>query len=162
MSVHFKSEKMDWETPQDFFDEMNAEFNFDLDVCATDDNAKCDYWLTEREDGLKEKWHEYLRPPVICWMNPPYAREIGKWMKKAYEESQRGCTVVCLVPSRTDTAWWHDYAMKADEIRYIRGRLKFKGAKHSAPFPSAVVIFGKSTKQKMDEISKEIQSLRKV
>ena len=79
--------------------------------------------------------------PITFWMNPPYGREIGKWMKKAYEESQQGCTVVCLVPSRTDTAWWHDYAMKADEIRYIRGRLKFQGAENSAPFPSAVVIF---------------------
>jgi len=144
MDVHYSSEKMDWETPQDFFDELDAEFGFQLDVCATAENAKCSAYFDEQEDALSFSW---IEEPVlgqmqfVFWMNPPYGREIGKWMKKAYEESQKGCTVVCLVPSRTDTAWWHDYAMKADEIRYIRGRLKFEGAKNSAPFPSAVVIF---------------------
>ncbi len=73
-------------------------------------------------------------------MNPPYGREIKKWMEKAYLESTKGAVVVCLVPARTDTAWWHDYAMLG-KVRFIRGRLKFSGAKHSAPFPSAVVVF---------------------
>ena len=144
-SVHFMSDKMDWETPQDLFDELDAEFHFDIDVCATAENTKCRYWygpqLNPRwADGLLRDWSSD-GDELICWMNPPYGREIKKWIKKAYEESQEGCTVVCLVPSRTDTAWWHDYAMKADEIRYIRGRLKFGGAKNSAPFPSAIVIF---------------------
>jgi len=76
----------------------------------------------------------------VCWMNPPYGRTIGKWMRKAYESSLTGSTVVCLVPARTDTAWWHDYAIKG-EVRFLRGRLKFGGSANSAPFPNAVVIF---------------------
>ena len=90
--------------------------------------------------GLKQKWEG------ICWMNPPYGREISKWMKKAYEESLNGATIVCLVPSRTDTIWWHEYAMKG-EVRLIKGRLRFKGAQSSAPFPSAIVIFGPNAKR---------------
>mgnify|MGYP001819294722 CR=1 FL=1 len=146
MSVHFMSEKMDWETPQDLFDELDREFRFEVDVCATEENSKCAAFIDEASDGLDAIWHQIEvmgQIPGVFWMNPPYGREIGKWMKKAYEESQKGCTVVCLVPSRTDTKWWHDYAMKADEIRYIKGRLKFGGAKNSAPFPSAIVIFRK-------------------
>jgi len=142
MDVHYSSKKMDWGTPQDFFDKLDAEFGFQVDVCATHENAKCDNFI--QSDSLEIPWHSepfFGQMQHVFWMNPPYGREIGKWMKKAYEESQHGCTVVCLVPSRTDTAWWHDYAMKADEIRYIRGRLKFQGAENSAPFPSAVVIF---------------------
>ena len=144
MDVHYSSKKMDWGTPQDFFDELDAEFGFQVDVCATEENAKCDAFFDEKLDALSISWVDEPvlgQKQAVFWMNPPYGREIGKWMKKAYEESQRGCTVVCLVPARTDTAWWHDYAMKADEIRYIRGRLKFEGAENSAPFPSAVVIF---------------------
>jgi phage N-6-adenine-methyltransferase len=135
MSVHFSSAKHDWETPQDLFDALDAEFHFTLDVCANDCNTKCKRWFTPVTDGLKQPW------TGTCWMNPPYGREIGKWMKKAYEESVRGSTVVCLVPARTDTAWWQDYVMRTVEIRYIRGRLKFGGCKNSAPFPSALVIF---------------------
>ena len=124
-----------WSTPQDFFDKLDAEFHFDMDVCATADNAKVKNFISPEEDGLKVTW------VGTCWMNPPYGQAIGKWMRKAYQECQDwGCTVVCLVPARTDTAWWHDYAMKG-EIRFIRGRLKFGGSKNSAPFPSAVVIF---------------------
>jgi phage N-6-adenine-methyltransferase len=129
----FSSKTPEWETPQDFFDGLNEEFHFTLDVCATNFNAKCDEFLTKEDDGLSCSWHG-----SVCWMNPPYGREIKHWMHKAYH---CGATVVCLVPARTDTAWWHDYAMKADEIRYIRGRLKFGNSKNSAPFPSAVVIF---------------------
>jgi phage N-6-adenine-methyltransferase len=133
-NVHFSSETDLWATPQDTFDELNKEFGFTLDVCATDDNAKCDRYFTIEDDGLSKAWQG------ICWMNPPYGREIGKWMEKAYKSSLAGFTVVCLVPSRTDTRWWHDYAMKGD-IRFIKGRLKFGNAKHNAPFPSAIVIF---------------------
>ena len=126
-----------WATPQDFFDDYNAIYHFDVDVCATSENALCAKFYSPKDDGLSKEWHG------ICWMNPPYGREIGKWMKKAYESSLHGATVVCLVPARTDTAWWHEYAMKG-EIEFIRGRLKFGGSKNSAPFPSAVVVFQRS------------------
>lgn len=79
----------------------------------------------------------------MSFVNPPYGREIGRWIKKGFEEWRKGKTVVFLIPSRTDTAWWHDHIMKASEIRYIRGRLKFGDAKNSAPFPSAIAIFRK-------------------
>lgn len=131
----FSSERMDWATPPEVFGPLGEEFGFTLDVCATEENAKCARYFTPADDGLVQEW------TGSCWMNPPYGREIGKWMKKAYESSRAGATVVCLVPSRTDTAWWHDYAMRADEIRYIRGRVKFVGAESGAPFPSAIVIF---------------------
>lgn len=128
-----------WATPQDFFNKLNEEFHFEIDVCALPENAKCDKHYTPNIDGLKQEW------TGICWMNPPYGRAIGNWVKKAYESSQNGATVVCLLPSRTDTKWWHEYCMKG-EIRFVKGRLKFGGAKNSAPFPSAVVIFSKDAK----------------
>lgn len=134
MSVHFSSETDLWATPQEFFDKYNEKFNFTLDPCATVGNAKCPTFFTKEDNGLEQVWTGSV------WMNPPYGREIGHWMKKAYESSQQGATVVCLVPSRTDTRWWHDYAMKG-EIEFIKGRLKFGGSKNSAPFPSAVIIF---------------------
>ena len=124
-----------WETPQKLFDELNQKYNFEIDVCALPENAKCENYFTPEVDGLSQDW------TGVCWMNPPYGREIGKWMKKALESSRNGATVVCLVPARTDTAWWHDYAMKG-EIEFIRGRLKFGNSKNSAPFPSAIVVFG--------------------
>ena len=134
MSVHFSSKTDLWYTPQDFFKKYDDVYKFETDVCATDDNAKCAKYYTEEMDGLSQEWRG------VCWMNPPYGRTISKWMKKAYESSLTGATVVCLVPARTDTNWWHDYAMKGD-IEFIRGRLKFGGSKNSAPFPSAVVVF---------------------
>lgn len=125
----------DWSTPQDFFDKLNDDFNFTVDVCASHTNHKCDRYYTKEHDGLTHDWsHERV------WMNPPYGKDISKWMKKAYESSKEGALVVCLVPSRTDTRWWHDYAMKGD-ITFVRGRLKFGGATNAAPFPSAVVTF---------------------
>ncbi|NDD55916.1 adenine methyltransferase [bacterium] len=123
-----------WETPKDFFDEYNDLYKFETDVCAIKENAKCDRFFTPEQDGLKQEW------TGICWMNPPYGREIGKWVKKAYESSLTGATVVCLIPARTDTRWWHDYCMRGD-VKFIRGRLKFGSSKNPAPFPSAVVIF---------------------
>ena len=134
--VMFSSKTDEWETPQDLFDELDKEFNFVLDVCATSQNTKCVCYLNKELDGLKQNWAEF----GSCWMNPPYGREIGKWVKKAYEESQRGATVVCLLPARTDTRWFHEYCTKG-EIRFIKGRLKFGGCKNSAPFPSMIVIF---------------------
>lgn len=134
MSVHFSSKTDLWATPVDFFNKYNEKFNFELDVCATHENAKCTKYFTIEDDGLSKEWSG------ICWMNPPYGREIIKWMEKAYKSSLNGATIVCLVPARTDTKWWHEYAIKG-EVEFIRGRLKFGGSKNSAPFPSAVVIF---------------------
>lgn len=134
-SVHFSSKTDLWATPQDFFDRLDSEFGFTLDVCALPDNAKCERYFTPEEDGLKQLW------TGVCWMNPPYGREIGIWVRKAFESAQQGATVVCLVPARTDTSWWHSWVMKAAEVRFIRGRLKFGGSKNSAPFPSAIVVF---------------------
>lgn len=137
-AVHFSSATDLWSTPQDFYDRLNAEFGFELDVCASAENAKCPRYFTKEIDGLAQVW------TGICWMNPPYGREIGAWMRKAYESAMGGATVVCLVPARTDTRWWHDYAAKG-EVRFHRGRLKFGGCKNSAPFPSATIIFRPTT-----------------
>jgi site-specific DNA-methyltransferase (adenine-specific) len=132
---------VEWGTPQEFYDDLDAEFGFTLDVAANVDNAKCERYFTPEVDGLAQDWGR-----EVCWMNPPYGRAIKLWMQKAYESSRSGATVVCLVPARTDTAWWWDYAMQG-EIRFIRGRLKFTGGSktnplsHNAPFPVAVVVF---------------------
>ena len=130
----FSSKTDLWSTPQDFFDKLNAIHGFETDVCASTDNAKCIKYFTAEDDGLIQQWDG------VCWMNPPYGREIKAWMKKAYESSLTGAKVVCLVPARTDTVWWHEYAMKG-QIEFIKGRLKFGGHKDPAPFPSAVVVF---------------------
>jgi phage N-6-adenine-methyltransferase len=103
-------------------------------VCATAENAKCSRYFTIEDDGLAQEWRGR------CWMNPPYGREIGAWMAKAWSSAAAGALVVCLVPARTDTPWWHDYAIKG-EVEFLRGRLKFGGHKNPAPFPSAVVVF---------------------
>lgn len=142
-STMFSSATDDWATPQEFFDRLNHEFCFTLDACASDGNAKCDAYFTREEDALTCSW---LPTPEraetgTVWMNPPYGRGIGAWVKKAYETSTAGRTVVCLLPARTDTAWWHDYIQNKAEVRFVRGRLKFGGAKNSAPFPSVVVVF---------------------
>ena len=133
--IHFSSKTVEWATPQEVFDELDKEFDFTLDPYATDENAKCNRYFTKEEDGLKQDWGQER-----VFMNPPYGRTITRWMEKAYEASLMGATVVCLPPARTDTKWWHEYAMKG-EIHLIKGRLKFGGAKNSAPFPSAVVVF---------------------
>jgi phage N-6-adenine-methyltransferase len=135
MSVHFSSATDNWATPQDLFDKLNDVYHFELDVCASKENAKCKTFFTVEQDGLAQDWKG------SCWMNPPYGREIGKWMAKAYESSKTGAKVVCLVPARTDTVWWHDYAMNG-KITFLKGRLKFGNSKNSAPFPSALVVFG--------------------
>lgn len=129
----FESAKQDWGTPKEIFDPLNNEFHFTLDVCATKDNTKCTNFFSSSDNGLEQEWYG------ICWMNPPFGTQ-GRWVKKAYEESLKGTTVVCLLPSRTNTNWWHDYVMKG-EVRFIRGRPKFVGAKHGLPQPLSVVIF---------------------
>ena len=135
LQVHFSSETCEWSTPQWLFDALDREFGFALDPCATAENAKCSKYFTAADDGLKQSW-DYQ----VVFMNPPYGRVIGAWMRKAWESSLRGATVVCLVPARTDTEWWHSFAMRA-EVRLLRGRLKFGESKSCAPFPSAIVVF---------------------
>ena len=122
-----------WATPQDFFNKLNEEFHFTLDPCANDENHKCDKYYTEKENGLIQDWTNEI---VFC--NPPYGREIGKWVAKCAESK---CLSVMLIPARTDTRWFHQYIYNKSEIRFIKGRLKFGNSKNSAPFPSMVVIF---------------------
>jgi len=137
-NIHFKSESNEWETPQDLFEKLNEEFCFTLDPCATKENAKCEKYYTKKENGLIQDWRD-----EVVFMNPPYGREISKWIEKAhYETIQDDCLVVCLIPSRTDTKYWHEFIFPNAEIRFLKGRLKFGGHKNSAPFPSAIVIFG--------------------
>ena len=124
----------EWETPSNLFKELDDEFHFTIDVCATKANAKCRRFITKEQDALTRPWRG------VCWMNPPYDRTIGRWIEKAEDEAYfNGATVVCLIPSRTDTAWWHEYVTRR-EVRFIRGRLTFSG-RGRARFPSAVVIF---------------------
>ena len=122
-----------WETPQYLFDELNEEFKFVLDVCADPNNAKCSKYYTKADDALLQDWDG------TCWCNPPYGRQTAEWIHKAYNESQRGATVVCLVPNRTETDWWHDYALKG-EIRFIRGRVHFVGGGRPR-FGSVIIVF---------------------
>lgn len=131
----FSSKTDKWETPQNFFDNLNQKYNFTLDVCADETNHKCEKYFNINQDGLSQDWSSH-----VCWMNPPYGRTIGRWVKKAYEESFNGATVVCLLPARTDTKWFHDYCVHG-EVTFIKGRLKFGGSKNAAPFPSMLVVF---------------------
>jgi len=125
-SVHFMSTHDNWSTPLDVYNELNKEFNFDYDPCPLGGSG-----------GLNSSWGERT------FVNPPFSN-IKEWCKKSYGEWSKGKTVVMLIPSRTDTRYWHDYIMKATEIRFIKGRLKFGGAKNSAPFPSAIIVFKKT------------------
>lgn len=137
-AVGFSSKSNDWSTPQEFYNKLDAKYGFTLDPCATATNAKCTTYFTEADDGLTKDWSGHT-----VFVNPPYGANIGDWLKKGLAESQKPNTVVVmLVPSRTDTKWWHNYVMKATEVNFVRGRLKFGGSKNAAPFPSAVVVFG--------------------
>jgi site-specific DNA-methyltransferase (adenine-specific) len=135
----FTSNTNEWATPRAFFDALDAEFHFDLDPCATPQNAKCRKFFTAEQNGLDQDWGVGGR--VFC--NPPYGREIGRWVRKCWEESRKPNTlVVMLIPARTDTSYFHDYIYgKAREIRFIRGRLHFNESPQGAPFPSMVVVF---------------------
>lgn len=133
------SKSNEWETPQDFFDELDAEFHFTLDPCATKENAKCEKFYTKEDDGLLQQWSG-----ETVFMNPPYGREIGKWVKKAsFCSVVKKVLVVGLIPARTDTKYWHDYIHGRAEVRFIKGRLYFSnnGKTGRAPFPSAIVIW---------------------
>lgn len=136
------SNKMDWCTPQDFFDVLNQEFHFVLDAAATDKSAKCSKYYTPEIDGLEQSW---ILSGGAVFCNPPYGRDISKWVKKANLEWKNGATIVMLIPARTDTIYFHDYILGQAEIRFIRGRLRFTdedgNSSNPAPFPSMVIIF---------------------
>lgn len=138
IGIHFSSKTDVWATPQDFFDKLDEEFDFSLDPCALPSNAKCTNYFTPEEDGLLQDWEGNT---VFC--NPPYGREINKWVEKCYHESlKQDTTVVMLIPARTDTKYFHEFIYhKASEIRFIKGRLKFGDATNPAPFPSMVVVY---------------------
>lgn len=123
--LHFSSQRQNWKTPKAFYSELDKEFHFDFDPCPPNPQF----------DGLNIEWGK------INFVNPPYGRELPRWVEKGFIESQKGKVVVMLIPSRTDTRYWHDFVMKAQEIRFIKGRLKFDEHKNSAPFPSALIIF---------------------
>jgi phage N-6-adenine-methyltransferase len=134
--VLFSSVTDEWATPQDFFDALDKEFRFTLDVCASPDKAKCPRFYTRGDDGLRQPWDG------TCWMNPPYGRDIGRWVCKARLSAQQGATVVCLLPARTDTQWFHREVLPhAAEVRFVEGRLRFGEGSDNAPFPSIVVVF---------------------
>ena len=144
--VLFSSDRQDWATPWDLFRKIESGLGikFDLDVCAHRKNHKCRVYFNERMDGLAQPW------AGVCWMNPPYGREISKWMRKAVQETHNGNAerVVCLLPARTDTAWWHDCVeLYAEKPIFLRGRIKFEGTASGAPFPSVIVIFNGTQQQ---------------
>ena len=144
------SKNMNWCTPQDFFDKLALEFGFVLDVAATNETAKCQRYYTPETDGLAQSWQ--CEGAVFC--NPPYGRQLGKWVRKAWQEAQTGQTIVLLIPARTDTAYFHDFIYGKAEIRFLRGRLRFTdeagNAGSSAPFPSMVVVYnGKECNEKV-------------
>lgn len=127
----------EWETPAPFFAELDREFAFTLDAAATADNAKCGRFLTARDDALLTPWGD-----ARVWLNPPYGMgNLARWVKRAHEMAIAGAVVVCLLPARTDAAWFHDIAQPFGQLRFVRGRLKFGGSPHNAPFPSLVVVF---------------------
>ena len=128
----FSSKTDVWETPQDLFDKYNEIHNFEIDVCALPENAKCDKFFTPEDNGLVQEW------TGVCWCNPPYGRQIYKWVEKAAKSKAK---VVMLLPARTDTKWFHDYCLTYGQIEFIKGRLKFGGSKNAAPFPSMIVVF---------------------
>lgn len=148
----FSKASDEWSTPQDFFESLDAEFGFDADMAASATNAwkeqwwGPDHWRADRRNSLVFRWSG------VCWLNPPYSK-CREFMAKAAEEARRGCTVVCLVPSRTDTRWWHEHVWDREkhqprpgvEVRFVKGRLKFGGATAGAPFPSVVIIFRPAT-----------------
>lgn len=139
-STALSKDKTDWATPQSLYEELNKEFNFTIDLCASDWNAKHERYYTKEDDALQQDWSG-----EVGFCNPPYGRTISLWVKKAYEESQKGGTIILLIPARTDTRYWHDYIFgKATDIRFLKGRVKFEdenGPRQPSPFPSAVVVY---------------------
>ncbi len=148
----FNSVKQDWTTPQSLFNKINLEFNFEWDLAASETNAKCSKFFTKEQDGLKQIWNG------VCWLNPPYGDKSSKmvdWIKKAYNDSKNNdkLTVVMLIPARTNTKWFHEYCMKAAELKFILGRPKFGDSKHGLPQPLVLVVFKNSNDTKFSSFS---------
>lgn len=141
----YSSDKMDWGTPIFLFKKLNNYFNFTLDPCCSNENKKCEKYYTIEQDGLNQNWSN-----EIVFMNPPYGREMKNWIKKAYLESLKGATVVCLVPSRTDTKWFHDYVYGKSDIVFLNKRLQFEGSDNKAPFPSMLIIYNSNVEIDID------------
>lgn len=140
LAVHYSSGRQDWQTPKELFAVLDREFAFTTDVAASEENALCPHFFTAETDGLRQDWQH-----LICYCNPPYNRA-AEFLQKAAEEHERGAaTIVLLIPARTDTSYWWKYALRATEIRFLPGRLRFGGAPNSAPFPSAVIVFDGET-----------------
>ena len=152
----FSSDRTEWETPQWLWDELDLEFDFDIDAAATESNAKVPIFYTKEDDSLSQPWYDRPESVRNVWVNPPYGRGVGEWVKKAYIESQKGATVVMLLAARTDTSWFHDWILGRAEVRFLRGRLVFeedgnpvvyinkktgKPQEGKAPFPSMIVIY---------------------
>lgn len=153
----WSSEDPKWRTPPYIFEFYDNIYKFNLDAAASKQNAKCRQFLTQKDNSLDTNWCKKGR---VIWLNPPYSRQMGAWIEKAYKESQKGCTVACLIYARTDTRWWHDYVMKAWKIHFIKGRIKFltskKGQKSAAaPAPSCLVVF-KPNRKKFPTIVSDI------
>lgn len=134
LKVYHRSQRDDWGTPREVFAPLNAEFGFTLDAAASASNALCEQYYTILDNALVQPW------TGIVFLNPPYGHGVQAWIRKAWESAQEGATVVCLVKATPDTVWWHTYTQYA-EVRLLKGRIKFVGAEHAAPFPSALVIF---------------------
>jgi phage N-6-adenine-methyltransferase len=138
--AYHRSQRHDWETPPEVFAAYDAEFHFTLDVCATAEHATCVRFFSPEQNGLMQDWGD-----EVCWMHPPYENQIAAWMEKAYRSSLAGATVVCLVPARTGTRWWHDWVLeKAEvqvEVRLRKGRMTFVGAPHPAGFDAVAVMY---------------------
>ena len=146
---NFDSNKQDWETPIELFNEINAEFHFTLDVAASSENKKAAKFFSKEQDGLKQSWSN-----EIVWLNPPYGDQgykISDWVKKACLERMNGATTVLLIPARTNTNWFHDFCLKYGEVRFLRGRPKFGGATHGLPQPLCFVIFRAALGEKKDD-----------
>lgn len=157
----FESNRQDWTTPEILFDTLNAEFHFEWDLAASPENAKCSKYYTSKQDGLKQKWDS------VCWLNPPYGDSKSKmvsWIKKAYYDTRLNpdLTVVMLIPARTNTKWFHQYCMKAAEVRFICGRPKFGDSKHGLPQPLAIVVFKMSNETKFSSFYLQNGVLTKV
>jgi len=137
----FKSGSDERETPNNIFEPLNNEFGFTLDVAASDKNKKCNRYFDEKTNALNQEW-----TGEVCWMNPPYGNKLRKFVRKAYNESKKGCIVVGLIPVKSNTIWWHECVI-GEEIRFIKGRPKFNNMKYGYPFPLAIVVWGKMMKK---------------
>ena len=151
----FTSDKDNWQTPKWLFDKLNKHFKFDLDVCADDLNALCDKYYTSYDSCLDKDWE------MCNFMNPPYGREISKFVKKAYDEwLNNDCTTVALLPARTDTKWFHNSIYNKSHIYFIRGSLKFNDQPNSAPFPSMIVFWGVEDQRSLNAMYEVLQKGR--